>query len=36
MLHQPVSVYVDSGFDRTTTATASLVLGSLNNKNKEG
>ena len=32
----PVSVFVDSGFDRTTTAAASLVLGKSNNKNKEG
>ena len=31
-----VSVSVDSGFDRTTTPAASLVLGKSNNKNKEG
>ena len=32
----PVSVSGDSGVDRTTTAAASLVMDSSNNKTKEG
>ena len=32
----PVSVYGDSGVDRTTIAAASLVMGSSNIKNKKG
>ena len=36
LCYTSMPVSVDSGFDRTTTAAASLVLGKSNNKNKEG